>query len=306
MNAIALLRPTWMPTAVAASWSIATACIAAPRLVRCRNSDQQRRSRPRRSRARPAGRTCGCARRRRRAARSGPATARPGRSAPQMRMASASSTMPKPIVPISIRSKSLFSSGRSTRSMTRPISAGDHDRDHHGQRERQLGRQVEGRREVGADHHDVAVREVDQAHRAVDEGEPQRDQRVDGAEAEPADERLEEDLHALLSCPSIAGSPRAARLQCVSWLATSLPLVMMPIEVAKMPTPVSSKAKLPSRPVVLRGPDRVGQRLAGGHVAVLQRGQQDLRAVVGLRAVQFGVLAVRGLVRGGELLRARR
>ena len=36
-NAIALLRPTWMPTAVAASWSMATACIAAPRLVRCRN-----------------------------------------------------------------------------------------------------------------------------------------------------------------------------------------------------------------------------------------------------------------------------
>ena len=37
-NAIALLRPTWMPTAVAASWSMATACMAAPRLVRCRNS----------------------------------------------------------------------------------------------------------------------------------------------------------------------------------------------------------------------------------------------------------------------------
>lgn len=30
--------------------------------------------------------------------------------------------MPKPMVPISIRSKSLFSSGRSTRSMTRPMA----------------------------------------------------------------------------------------------------------------------------------------------------------------------------------------
>ena len=37
-KATALLRPTWMPAAVAASWSIATACMAAPRLVRCRNS----------------------------------------------------------------------------------------------------------------------------------------------------------------------------------------------------------------------------------------------------------------------------
>jgi hypothetical protein len=41
--------------------------------------------------------------------------------APQMIVASASSTMPKPIVPISMRSKSLFSNGRSTRSMTSPI-----------------------------------------------------------------------------------------------------------------------------------------------------------------------------------------
>ena len=37
-NAIAFDRPTWMPTAVAASWSMATACMAAPSLVRCRNS----------------------------------------------------------------------------------------------------------------------------------------------------------------------------------------------------------------------------------------------------------------------------
>ena len=51
----------------------------------------------------------------------GERTARP--VVPQIRMATACRTMPKPIVPISIRSKSLFSSGRSTRSMTRPIAA---------------------------------------------------------------------------------------------------------------------------------------------------------------------------------------
>jgi hypothetical protein len=37
-------------------------------------------------------------------------------------MAAASSTVPAPIVPISIRSKSLFSSGRSTRSMSSPTT----------------------------------------------------------------------------------------------------------------------------------------------------------------------------------------
>jgi hypothetical protein len=43
-----------------------------------------------------------------------------------MMIASASSTMPNPIVPMSMRSKSLFSNGRSTRSMTiptRPVTA---------------------------------------------------------------------------------------------------------------------------------------------------------------------------------------
>ncbi len=40
----------------------------------------------------------------------------------QITMATASSTVPAPIVPISIRSKSLFSSGRSTRSMTSPTA----------------------------------------------------------------------------------------------------------------------------------------------------------------------------------------
>src|SRR5438552_10553859 len=49
-------------------------------------------------------------------------------------------------------------------------------------------------------------------------------------------------------------------------------------------------------------PDRVGERLALADIARLQRGQQDLRAVIGLGAVQFGLLVVRGLVGLGELL----
>src|SRR5690242_4012404 len=53
--------------------------------------------------------------------------------------------------------------------------------------------------------------------------------------------------------------------------------------------------------VVLGGPDRVGQRLSGGSVAALQRGEHDARTVVGLGAVQLRVLLVGGLVGGGEL-----
>jgi hypothetical protein len=109
-----------MPTAVAASWSIATACIAAPRLVRDRNSTSRTvaaaaMASTTRSyvRIRRPNRSSG-------ADGTGEGTARP--VAPQTAMTSASSTMPKPMVPISIRSKSRFSSGRSTRSITSPIA----------------------------------------------------------------------------------------------------------------------------------------------------------------------------------------
>ena len=54
------------------------------------------------------------------AVRTGEGTPRPAEV--QIKMATASSTVPAPIVPISIRSKSLFSSGRSTRSMTSPTT----------------------------------------------------------------------------------------------------------------------------------------------------------------------------------------
>src|SRR5689334_11843839 len=54
---------------------------------------------------------------------------------------------------------------------------------------------------------------------------------------------------------------------------------------------------------VLGRADRLGELLPRRHVARLQRGEQDLRAVVGLGAVQFRLLVVLGLVGGGELLR---
>ena len=54
------------------------------------------------------------------AVRTGEGTPRPDED--QMRIATASSTVPAPMVPMSIRSKSLFSSGRSTRSITSPTA----------------------------------------------------------------------------------------------------------------------------------------------------------------------------------------
>src|SRR3982750_1612325 len=55
--------------------------------------------------------------------------------------------------------------------------------------------------------------------------------------------------------------------------------------------------------LILGRPDRVRETLTGGHVAALQCGEQDLRAVVSLRSVQFGYLVELRLVGGGELLR---
>src|SRR5207344_2808113 len=93
----------------------------------------------------------------------------------------------------------------------------------------------EGRRQIGPDHDHGPVGEVDKSHRPVDEREAHRHEGVDRTEAEPSDERLDGDLH------------RSPQLEA----ATSVPLVITPMEVAEMPTPVSSKEKLPSRPVRL-------------------------------------------------------
>src|SRR5262245_27157052 len=54
---------------------------------------------------------------------------------------------------------------------------------------------------------------------------------------------------------------------------------------------------------VLRRADRLGELLPRRHVARLQRGEQDLRAVVGLGSVQFRLLVELRQVGGGELLR---
>ena len=44
----------------------------------------------------------------------------------------------------------------------------------------------------GADHDDVAVREVQELQDPVDEREPERDERVDAPERDPVDEELDE------------------------------------------------------------------------------------------------------------------
>jgi hypothetical protein len=59
--------------------------------------------------------------------------------------------------------------------------------DHSGRSNRQHGEGAER-----ADHQDVAVGEVDQAHDAVDHGEADRDQGVERAEHQPVEQLLED------------------------------------------------------------------------------------------------------------------
>src|SRR5712691_9288986 len=49
--------------------------------------------------------------------------------------------------------------------------------------------------EVHAQHEELAVREVDDAHHAEDEGEPHRDERVDPAQEDGGDEELRNYVH---------------------------------------------------------------------------------------------------------------
>jgi hypothetical protein len=54
---------------------------------------------------------------------------------------------------------------------------------------------VERPREEGREHRHLALREVDDVRRPVDEHDRQREARVDGPEGEPADDLLRELLH---------------------------------------------------------------------------------------------------------------
>ena len=64
---------------------------------------------------------------------------------------------------------------------------GDDKGERDGEKEPDMQPDAAHDRRVGADHHEVTVRHVDDAHRPVGDGQPERDQEQDGAEAE-ADE----------------------------------------------------------------------------------------------------------------------
>ena len=205
--------------------------------------------------------------------------------APQMIVASASSTMPKPIVPISIRSKSLFSNGRSTRSMTSPMSPVTAMATGIADEERQVRRHVEGGRRVGADHDHLAVGEVDQAHGAVDDREPHRDQRVDGAEPSPPTSVWKKTCMSPrpgrsrggMACPVRDGSAAVRRRACRGDDAdrggVDADAGLVEGEVAEQPVVLGRRiASASSSPVA--------------PLLFFSAVKHDVRAVVGLRAVQ--------------------
>jgi hypothetical protein len=77
------------------------------------------------------------------------------------------------------------------------------DRDRHPADADGIHDEERDQRHERADHEDLAVREIDHAHDAVDHRVADRDQPVDGAEGQPVDELLDEVLHAGRSAPSL-------------------------------------------------------------------------------------------------------
>ena len=85
---------------------------------------------------------------------------------------------------------------RSTvRSRPAPNDRRAQDREQDRERERQPGGVGERVREVGAERHQRALREVDDAGGAVDDHEPERHERVAGPEREPVEAQLQELRH---------------------------------------------------------------------------------------------------------------
>jgi hypothetical protein len=72
---------------------------------------------------------------------------------------------------------------------------GDDDAEYEREPKGEMRCQVERGDDVGTDHENVAVGEVHQPHGPVHDRESERDQRVDGTEAEPTDQGLNEHLH---------------------------------------------------------------------------------------------------------------
>ena len=72
------------------------------------------------------------------------------------------------------------------------------EQEHHAQRRRhqrvEPERQIQPEHGVHADHHELAVGEVDDLHQPEDEAQARRDERVDEAHQEPADDGLDDDL----------------------------------------------------------------------------------------------------------------
>src|SRR5262249_62386380 len=67
-------------------------------------------------------------------------------------------------------------------------------------------------REIHAQHEELAVREVDHAHDAEDEGEPYRDERVDAAQEDGGDDELGDYVHEQrVGCSADARRPGEAR-----------------------------------------------------------------------------------------------
>ena len=176
--------------------------------------------------------------------------------------------------------------------MTVVIAMASHRSEQHGQSTRR-----EVRREHPSEHEELALREVDRTGRRVDDGEAERDERVDRPALQSADDELQ-----YLGCSHLV-SPRSCRRLLGLLPRAALDDVHGQVVLGK-PVMVGRRvveAAAEADEVLGRLDSRVQLRRIGVAVRTLQRGGEDVDRVERVSREDVGVAAVGRLVARREV-----
>ena len=92
----------------------------------------------------------------------------------------------------------------------------EHHAERRGHQRVEPERQVQPEHRVHADHHELTVGEVDDLHQPEDETQAGRDQRIDEAHQEPADDGLDHDFGGQDPLPGPKSGTLARRPRCLA------------------------------------------------------------------------------------------
>ncbi len=188
---------------------------------------------------------------------------------------------------------------------------GDDHADHERQPPRHAPAQHAGRHEIGADHREVALGEVDHVHRGIDQHEAERDQRIDTADRQTGHGQLYELLHRMSPlaggpAPALGQAPGPGLLLVIEVdVFHDLHLAVLDLDHVQTVETVAVLVEVVGADYALIALYVVAQPLLdlGRRIAVLtDHLGQHVDRVVYPRGIQIGLLVVFLLVRGGELL----